>query len=440
MESAGYLGQPSAKRFKPSVSNEFDYFQKEPIQAAIVNEYDREYSPTAAIQQNAPIEFEIKGGDRNYLDLNNSKLEIKCRLLEADDGNIAADANVGLANLTLHSLFTSVETELQGQTIGDTNNLYPYRAMFETLVTTNSLLSKTRLKAVGWDKDTAGHMADFRMAADGANEGFKERSNSYRESAQVTLIGRLHTDIFHQNLDIPSNVDMKLRLLPSRTPFYIKKPAANDHHYKVQIFHARFLARTKELSPNIILAHEKMLQKTNFRIPFTKVSMKRLTIPTGVTNIEFDNVYTGVLPKRVMLGMVQDADLNGQHTTNQFNFQSFNVRYLSMKVNGQDVTRIPYQPNFATGDYIREYYCFLEGLGLDVGTKSIDITPTDWSTSYNLYVFRLMPSGIQSIPVSGSARLELKFSIATAQNIIAILYSESNAILEIDRYRNVIIG
>ena len=431
---------PLAKRFKPLVSNEFDYFQTELIQGAIVNEFDREYSPNAAIQENAPIEFEIKGGDRNYFDLNNSRLEIKCRLLEADDANIAADADVGVANLGLHSFFSSVEIELQGQQIGDTNNLYPYRAMFETLATTNELLAKTRLVTCGWGKDTAAHMNDFRMGDAGENTGFKDRSAGYRNSAHVTLIGRLHSDIFHQNLDIPSNVHIEVRLLPGRAAFYIKKPAGNGHAYKLQIMRARMFIRTKELSPNIIFAHEKTLQKMNFRIPFTKVTMKRLTIPTGVTNIEFDNVYTGVLPKRVMLGFVQDAVLNGQHDSNPFNFQPFNVRYLSMKINGQDVPRIPYQPTFTTADYLREYHCFLEGLGLDIGTKSIDISPREWATSFNLYVFRLMPSGIQSIPITGSARLELKFSAATAHNIIAVLYSESNSLLEIDRYRNVIVG
>ena len=77
-------------------------------------------------------------------------------------------------------------------------------------------------------------------------------------------------------------------------------------------------------------------------------------------------MYTGVLPKRVMLGFVQDAVLNGQHSSNPFNFEHFNIRYLSMKINGQDVHRIPYEPNFTTGDYLRESHCFLEGLGLDI--------------------------------------------------------------------------
>ena len=60
--------------------------------------------------------------------------------------------------------------------------------MFETLVTTNELLAKTRLITSGWGKDTAPHRNDFRMVDAGENTGFKQRSNGYRDSAKVTQL------------------------------------------------------------------------------------------------------------------------------------------------------------------------------------------------------------------------------------------------------------
>jgi len=428
------------KMLKEEISTEFDYFQSEVIQAAVLNEFDRDYSPISALQEGTPIEFNIKGTDRQYLDLNKSRVEIKGKLLLADGTDLAADAAVGVSNSFLHSLFSSVETEIQGVQVGDNNTLYPYRAFIETLLSTNKLIGKTRLKTIAWERDTDEHEVDFRREVAGLNTGFKSRSTPFDLSHQVTLIGRLHSDMFHQPLDIPSNLDLKIRLLPNRAAFYIKKPAANATNYKFSITKARLLIRTKEINPSVIMAHETTLQKHNFRIPFTKVSLKRLTIPAGVTNIEYDNVFTGVMPKRLIVSMIRDIHMHGDSNTNPFYFPHFDLRLITIKVNGQDIPRIPYQPNFTNADYLREYFLFLEGLGLDLGTKSIDITPEQWARNCNFYVFRLMPSGIPSLPSIGSARIELKFGTPTPHNINLLFYSESNALMEIDRYRNIILS
>ena len=426
---------------KAGVSSEFDYFQSELVQAAVQNEFDPEFSPIAALQDGSPIEFNIKGADRLYLDLNNSKLEIKGKIVLDEDGaNIPGDANIGPVNNFMHSLFSHVEVGLQGVTVGDVNNLYPYRAFLETILSTNEQIQNTRLKSVIWERDTNNAEADFRVGDAGANNGFKARALRFRASTIVTMIGRLHTDLFHQNLDIPPNIDLRVRLQPSRPEFYLKKPHDNAVIYRFHFTKIRLLIRTKEASASLVLAHARMLQKSNFRIPFNKFSLKRHTITTGATNIELDNIYTGILPKRIIMGLVRDTHMHGQSDANPFLFQNYSLMQISMKMNGLDIPRIPYQPNFTSGDYIREYFLFLEGLGLDLGNKSIALTSNDWARNCNIYVFRLMPSGIQSVPATGSVRLELKFRDPTPHNINLLLYSESNGLLEIDRDRNIIVG
>ncbi len=43
------------KMLKEEISTEFDYFQSEVIQAAVLNEFDRDYSPISALQDGTPI-------------------------------------------------------------------------------------------------------------------------------------------------------------------------------------------------------------------------------------------------------------------------------------------------------------------------------------------------------------------------------------------------
>ena len=148
---------------------------------------------------------------------------------------------------------------------------------------------------------------------------------------------------------------------------------------------------SKEVAPNLILAHEKLLQTTNYSIPYTRIVTKTLTIPQGTTQIEFDNVYQGKLPDLVILGLVTDANMTGGYQRNPFNFENFGINYLSLQANGEQIPRLPYQPNFALQDYINTYYGVLEALGFDTGPICWDLTPEEWSAGYNIYAFKVTP-------------------------------------------------
>ena len=117
-----------------AIGSEFDLFSKEVFQASVVAEPIQEFGPIATLQQGAPIEFQITGGDRNYVDPNNTKLEVRVKLTAADGTDIDTGVKVGVANDTMNALFSSVEMELAEKPVTDSNNLYPYRAFLETIL------------------------------------------------------------------------------------------------------------------------------------------------------------------------------------------------------------------------------------------------------------------------------------------------------------------
>lgn len=421
-----------------TIPSEFDYYGPKILQAAILNEYDHDYHPLSTLQTGGVIEFQIQGADNIFLDVSNSKLEIKCQIVIANGDPIPANLNCGPVNLALHSLFSNVELQLCGKTISDPNNLYAYRAFFETMLNNDIAIARTRLWTIGWDKDKLAHFDDFSRADNGTNDGFKRRAARFAESHVVTLTGRLHLDLFHQDKDIPPNCSMKIRLIPQTHAFFVKKLANVDQNLQIRIRSARLFMRQKEVSPSLLLAHESMLQKQNMRLSYTKIRMKQLAIPVGVTNIEFDNLYSGVLPDRLLFAMIADNRFAGAHTLNPFLFQNFGLNFIALKVNGEQIPRIAYQPNFEREDYIREYLGLLEALGLDIGNKAIDLTAQEWAESFPIFIFRFSPNGLPSLPRTGSARLSIRFQAATTANISGILYAEFPEILEIDRYRNII--
>ncbi|KAF0139349.1 MAG: hypothetical protein FD143_3570, partial [Ignavibacteria bacterium] len=380
--------------------SELDYFEPHVMQLSVTGEYDRVFGTGQTIVQGGPLEFFVRGADGLYLDLNNSKLEIKLKITLENGNDIPGDAQVGPLNDILNALFMTMEMEMGGVLVTDPNTKYSYRAIVENLINYNKLIAETRLVAEGWRKDTASQCQVTDPT--GANQGLTARAAWFTRSRVVTLIGRPHLDLFHQEKLIPANVDLKLKLIPNTSDFLLKTaaPVDVDHpqiNYKVQIMSARLYIRTKEISPSLILAQEKLLQTTNYSIPFNKIITKTLTIPMGTSQMEFDNIYQGKLPDLVILGMISDANMSGGYQRNPFHFQNFGVNYLCMQANGEQIPRLAYQPNFTNRDYIRSYFGVLEALGFDIGPNCWDLTPEEWANGFNIYAFKITPGPIGTV-------------------------------------------
>ena len=335
-----------------SVPTEFDYFEPRMIQAAVTSEYDQAFLPITSLQPGAPIEFVVPSSDNQYLDLSNSKLEVKCKITKANGTDIEGDSNVGPVNMLLHALFKSVDMEINNKLVTEPSTMHGYRAFMESILTYFEGVEKTRLLSEGWVKDEGNGDAldDFRVGAAGANSGFKTRARKYANSAVITLLGRPHLDLFHQNKDLPPNCSIKLRLIPNEYAFYLKKHTDDAELYRLKIMATRLFMRTKEVTPSFALAHLTMAQKHNIRIPYTKVALKTIRIPNGTSTYQHDGVYMGQLPDRIVIALVGDKRMNVTYTLNPFRFSHFGLSYLALKVNGEQIPRIAYEPIFTTND------------------------------------------------------------------------------------------
>ena len=410
---------------------EFEYFEPTTTQMAVVRAHMVEYSPLAALQHLTPIEFLVPGTTKRYLDLNQSYIYIKCKFTKPDGTNIATKA--GPINYLLHSLFSNIDVELCGKQLSDANGLYHYRAMFETLLTHGNDVKESQLQAAMWKKDTAGHMDITKV--DSTNIGLLDRGEYFATSKEVELIGRPHLDLFHQSLAIPGNCSLKLRLVPNPDALIVMAENATVP-IKVMIIDARLFIRTEEVSDSLVVAHEQMLQKMNMRIPLRRVTMKHISVPAQTSSVMHDNVYTGLIPERIVIAFVPDASMTGSYTTNPYNFAPNGVNYLALYVNGECVPSRPYQPDFANKLYIRDYMSLFEGTRTLFSDKSVTISRDEFATGYALWVFDLTADkacgACISPPQTGSVRLEIKFAAGNAATINVICYAEFESLIEID--------
>lgn len=424
--------------------SEFEYFSPQAIQNSIIRAFKREFTPVSALQHGAPIEFYIPGVDNLYMDLSKSYMMVLAQIQTAAGAAPAADT-VGPINNVLHSMFQSVDVELNGKPVSDANGLYPFRAYLETILSYEDDAAESQLQLGGWYKDTAGQLDTFTCTAASANVGLANRARLFTRGAQVELIGRPHSDLFQQPRAIPSNVPMKVKFVPSRDSFALVTPApaggAAQELYKLVIVQMRLFIHTYEVSPHLQLAHQKMLAHVPMQIPEDRVATKYLTIPQNQTQVNFDNIYLGEIPNRIAFGMLTDAALTGGYQQNPFNFQHFGVNYLALYVNGELIPSRPFQPNFASGQHIRELASTYEAMGVLFANKGICINRNDFANGFAIFVFDLTPDQncghCLSPPRTGTVRLELKFAAATTQTIDAVLHASYDAINYIDKYLNV---
>ena len=438
----------SALETAEQVTGEVDLFGPIMQQNFLLNEFNRQFAPIASLADGAPIEFLVKGADQLYLDLNDSYLHLRVKMTKADGANM--DANTGaVINLPMHSLFREVSVEMNGKSVSEPNNLYPYRAYLETLVNFSRETQESRLLSEGWVRDKTGKM-DV-TAADGENTGLKDRATMFAQSKVVELVGRPHVDVFQQDRLIPPGIDLHMKLVPAANNFVCKSAApgnnAAQENFKMKIEYAALVIHTKQLTDVAELAHRELLLSQNMKLPYTRVQVKHLSIPQNQTSYAFDNVFTGALPDLVVVGLVDDEDFAGGYQRNPFNFQKFGVNRIELKRNGLPVPREGYTPNWTTGAYIRDYLLFQNQLGFGKGDKCVNLTPIEWSDGFTIYAFKITDGpigsgteGPRSKSTTGSVRLEIGFSAAQNRNIKVIVLYQMLGVLEFDQFRNVIIS
>ena len=267
----------------------------------------------------------------------------------------------------------------------------------------------------------------------------------------MDLIGLPHLDVFQQDSLIPPRFDVHLRLIPAANNFECNSVApqggAAQQNYKAVIQFASFIIYTKQLSSKAEFAHTELLKETVMRLPYTRVQVKHLSISQNQTNYNFDNVFTASLPDLIVVGLLDDADFAGGYQRNPFNFQNFGVNRLELCRNGTPVPHSSYTPNFANGEYIKDYETMQRQLRFGKGDKCVNFTPTEWANCYTIYAFKVTdgPIGsgtevLRSGSTTGCIRLEVCFSVPQNTNIKVIILSQNLGVLEFDACKNVVVS
>lgn len=255
------------------------------------------------------------------------------------------------------------------------------------------------------------------------------------------MLGRPHLDIFHQQNFLLNGCSVGLNFIPADAKFALIRAAGVANGHRIKIHDMSLFIRKITLSPSVYLAHERALQKTAAKYAIRRAILRTFAIPQHEQNVSKDNLLVGIIPRRIIIGFVKTTAFNCDPNENPFNFQHFDLDFLSLYKNGVCIPATPLKPNWAGGSYVRSYMTLFQGTHTGFSNNGCGISYEDYSKGLTLFVFDLTNGqceGNNFEPVTrGNIRLEGRFRNAIAHSITGVYYAEFDNVLEVDRERQV---
>lgn len=435
--------------------SELDLFDVPPTQTSVENSFYRQFFPTTSLERGGPIEFQVKVPASSYLDLQQTILYLKCRIMKHNGDAIASVAAthadfpktlVAPISYFHATLFKNVEVYLNSKPVNQTDNLYGYKAYLETLLSFSREAKTGQLQGAyfyqdeGEDLDVFVDNVSDRDSTE--NSGLTERLLGTQNSKPFETFGRIHSELFAQSKLIPGGlVELRLRFHRADPEFCLFAKTSTVK-YSVVIDSAILMVRHCEIAPHVRESHQKLLQTMPLKYPVKRIECKYFTRAVGRSDLSEQNLVTGILPRRVIVGFVESEAFNSKLTKNPLNFQHFNVSTIILRRNGMPQPFEEIELDYEHSCYSQGYLSLFQGVGNLFTNDGFAITKQQYSHGYALYGFNVSSDagscGTLDLITEGKLSLEVKLSSASSKSITMLCYLEYDSIIEIDRLGNVL--
>lgn len=380
----------------------------------------------------SPISFTIEGREDQFTDVKNIQQVVVCRVRKLNQAG--AKENLG-ANDTaipycgfLYTMFHDVEAHLRHKLLYRTYGYYDLMTYLQILTGVPTSIKNYQMSGALWFKDQAG--AHSVVQADAAlNYGEYRRGLFASGSATFEMQGKLMLDCFQTERPIPNRMGIDLYFYPNETKKCVLSgdPASR---YVLEIMDMYLIV------PRIIPKTSLLNQPSV--IPYTKTECYRMNISANSQSFGPRNVVTtDNLPRKCLIVLLTEAQMNGSTALNRQEFNPRNVNQILLQVNGEHLPVYEgYKPNWDTLTYGNLYNALFTELGTP---DAIDIRKEDFKGGFVIFAFNLdqrYTSSDQYPPKrSGAIDLTLNFRAAVAENLVVLVFLESERVYRISKNR-----
>ena len=352
-----------------------------------------------------PFEFRMLGIPDQYIIPWSLYVTLECRIVNADDSNLAPDNNdVGFVDALGQAIFSKIECEIDNQ--------------FNTVLTTShasylgflSYIRSIDTEKANWcemiralpddlnnlqvqsvpdpkipdadvgkagdpyavTKDDRGTMRYIKTLKSSIrqnqlkNPNFLKRAKCAAESAWFPVLCYPEIDLFKTPVYLPPGKGITLRFHIAPSNFLIITQALPFKDYKLEIRGPKLTFRTTKLHRSIIDDHIGLWNiKKYSKNQFKRRQVYLHTIQKGTTNIELPSIINGALPKTMLIGFVSTKAMNGDFRLNPFYFDHCHITSLEIRVNGELIRQKSLMNlNFEKFQYMEAYLNYFRNSGI----------------------------------------------------------------------------
>jgi hypothetical protein len=245
------------------------------------------------------------------------------------------------------------------------------------------------------------------------------------------------TDFLMSDRLLMPGTSLTVKLIRNPDSITIMSPDAAPA-WKVDIIKMQLHMRLVDLAPEVLSAHLSAWKSRPAIMPINRTTVSYYNQSHAVASVNIQNLFTGRLPKTIIIGMVRATAYSGAYNLNPFHFRHFNLDSASLKVNGDNVPTEPYKPNFADGLYMREYRSLFENTGIHHDNLGTSVTYEQFAGGSFLQVYDLSPDKCNGFHFhgarNGNIELNMTFSQALVNPITILVYAsyDSEVLLHSD--------
>jgi hypothetical protein len=397
---------------------------------SISSDYFKIFPQSNIKDSNVPVQFAIGSSSSHVLDLENSFLYLRLKILKSDGNKLSATDLVAPTHDFFGSLFAGVEITINGYPVSSSGNHYGYRHHIYNLLTHGTGYKSTILSEELYYPDKTPNV--FRSTE---NDGFKIRQQMSALSAEFECIGTINEAIFKQQRYIPGSANLVITLRRSEPAFCLVAPDSTKS-YKIEFSEAIFYIKRHVLSPEVQNYHQKILDSSKrFLYPMRQALTRAFVIANGSQTHLSEVIFRSRLPEFCILTFVKTDAYLGSYTESPFHMTDFGVQSIQFSLDGDKT--VYSNLDFNSGEKLTLMGYHTLHSALPNSTSDHGISRSDYTNGSFAVCVPLMPNNHANrfqLERTGQLSVELKFHKSLTHSVTCIVMGVFSTKLEIDNY------
>jgi len=436
---------------------EYDLFGLPPVQTTVESTVQTEHRPISVLNSGGHINFVIPTSANEFILPAETTLNVKLRIIlsKSDKSQVvASDWNhISIVNNFLSSLWQQVNVSIGDTQITTSNQTYSLKCYMETMMNYSDEAKKSYLSSSGWftdelwDTPHKPNLLRSKYIRHITPPGIEEdKDKDFAIGKIYDLYGKLNWDLSIQNRALLGGIRMTVQLDPNPIDFFL---ICSDEKLipRIEFTEVTLNIVRAKISPQVVFAIEKGLERAPTRYPFPRNEVKTTTINAGTLNYTIDNVIIGQLPRKCYISFISNESFTGSLKKNPYYFHHYNCNFIACYVNSVQYPMRAYQPDFDNGLYTREYIELFRTMNQFGSDVRMTFSLSEYAKGRTIFGFNFSPDlsdgcgtdNYISPTNKGSLRIEVHFKKPLPETINVLIRAEYDNLIMIPEDRNAIL-